>query len=375
MKTNTIVDIPHQLWKYLTFKNTLQLPAYLSVRYYLSWEDALWHLIEVRGLKGKTIAVPEFYCGDVMQNMRDHGLHVITYTDSSTDPVKPSDARPKSTAYTFPATDIIVIFHPVGIHNTLMEHIEVLDPSVWVIEDCVHQIIDPSKVKIMRKRHLMIDSWRKVIPLQGSMLIGHDDDLPMSPPVTRPWLYELQVITLWLLMQIVALGGWGRGAQRVMKWGYDIIGDSPAPGCLPRIFSWIRSHVDYGKIQKLKSTQMQSYHHALDPLIERDPHLFTFAHTPADWPHMRAFPLGLYLGEVAEPDSLSFHEGVSRPSGRGCSADDILARLRASGLLVRFELNDCVWSERQKVVYLPLGPEWEVEYVCAHIYKAFDKQK
>jgi hypothetical protein len=163
-------------------------------------------------------------------------------------------------------------------------------------------------------------------------------------------------------MQIVALGGWGWAAQRVMKWGYDIIGDSPSPGCLPRIFSWIRSHVDYGKIQKLKSAQMQSYHLALDPLIERDPRLFTFAHTPADWPYMRAFPLGLYLDKAAKPDSPSGNEGVS-PKGRGCSADDILARLRTSGLLVRYELNDCVWSERQKVVYLPLGPEWEVEAV------------
>lgn len=371
----TITDIPHQLWKYLTFKNTFQLPVHLSARFYLSWEDALWHLIEVHQLRGKTIAVPEFFCGDVMQNMRDHGLHVITYADHSMDPIKSSSLGSGGSSSPLPTADIIVIFHPVGIHNSLIERIDELDPKIWVIEDCVHQVIDPSKVKITRKRHLLIDSWRKVMPLQGSVLIGHADDLPIGPPSARPWIYEYKIITLWLLMQSAALVGWGSAAQRFMRWGYDILGDSPIPGRLPRIFSFLRKYVDYEKIQKYKMTQMQAYHLALDQLIERDPRLFTFAYTPADWTHMRAFPLGLYLSEVAKPDSPSSAESADEgvvPSrhggtGWGCSADTILSRLRASGLLVRYELNDCIWSEKQKVVYLPLGPEWEVDDICARI--------
>lgn len=394
MKTNTISDIPHQIWKYVTFKHTFHLPANHSARFYLSWEDALWDLIKAHDLIGKTIAVPDFFCGDVMHNMTQHGLRVITYTDPANRPQKSALSHslhalsPESnllsevdSSFAIPSTDILVIFHPVGIHNPLIDRIQELDPDMWVIEDCVHQIIDPQEVKITRRRHVMIDSWRKVMPLQGSMMLGRAEDLAYVPTQRLHTIsYELEVVGMWLLMQVLALAGFARQAQQIMLRGYETIGDSPLPGRTPRIFSWLRQHIDYAKIRTLKTAQMDTYHRALDHLIERDPRLFTFAHTPADWPHMRAFPLGIYLGENTKSDSPSSAESADEgavPShhggmGWGCGADDILARLRASGLLVRYELNDCEWSEKQKVVYLPLGPEWEVEDICNRIVAHLD---
>ncbi len=49
-----------------------------------------------------------------------------------------------------------------------------------IIEDCVHRITDPNKIKLLTPHHIRIDSLRKVTPVQGSNLYGNSNFIDFS---------------------------------------------------------------------------------------------------------------------------------------------------------------------------------------------------
>ena len=74
---------PIQLWKYLKLKRN-KLPKNIGRLFYLSWEDALWDILAKKNVKKNSIVlVPEFFCGDVEDNIRAHGYKIAFYPVSS----------------------------------------------------------------------------------------------------------------------------------------------------------------------------------------------------------------------------------------------------------------------------------------------------
>ena len=194
---------PIFLWKYLGFKKNV-LPKSVKRLFYLSWEDGLWDILEKKNVrKGSVILVPEFFCGDVENNIKNHGYKIRYYFVSEN--LQTTDRQLLSAINKF-EPKVIIIHHHVGIFNLLLSYknwSKYVDNSIILIEDCVHRIVEPNQLKFIKQNHFFIDSLRKVVPLQGSVVYGQKNDLNFKqPPFYHSPLYSLKVHLLWIMMNL-----------------------------------------------------------------------------------------------------------------------------------------------------------------------------
>lgn len=332
-------------------------------RFYLSWEDALWHLLITQKVShGSKILVPEFYCFDVVKNMKLHSLNVLTYEVDEKLRVNKVDFVTKLTKL---KPKVVVVFHAVGIYNPLMDEVKswtsLLKENVILIEDSVHKIIVPSEIKFVHRNHYVIDSLRKVVPLQGSCVYSQH----LIPTITSSEYlltlpYQLRVMWWWMVMQLNLCRAYyakslaqatpfNLAAETAMMKGYDLIGTSQlaSPG------SWmvesLIGRIDSSKIAESKTNQAMMYHDGLKELM-RSKKIWTPKIAHKDWGQLRGYPLILRLD----------------------AADRLLAFLRDEGIMLRFELNDSPWSKRQKIIFLPMGLHLsasEIELVITKLAK------
>lgn len=337
---------PVFLSQYLNFfHSSWKLNQGIKTLFYLSWEDALWDVIRQKKLPTKSvILVPDFFCDDVENNMRAHGLSVAHY------PVNADLQTTQSQilhAIQSNQPSIIVVFHAVGICNQLLEQrewIKTLSLDSILIEDCVHRIIDPTQVRFYKKNHLIMTSLRKVSPLQGSVLFGRSEDLPFKESNSvSSWWYSIKVTALWFLMNISAQLAhtfyfylklaklFSLKAEQCMLIGYDVIGDNLVPAKGWGLFFWLYKYINFEAIKKIKANQVLQY----EKLFSGRPLIYK----PSDRKELRGWPLILSL-DIAKR---------------------FLENVRNEGLYLRFELNNSDWSKKQKIVYLPIGPHISTE--------------
>lgn len=327
---------PTGLHHYLT-RRSLTVPKHLGHFFYMTWEDALWDLLAYFHIPQKSRAlVPEFFCGDVVTNMKTHGIQSYWY---------PCDQNFQTDPHVFKAwlikhqPHIVVILHAAGITNQLFAKkdiwIDALPKNAILIEDSVHRIVDPRHIQLIAPRHLVIDSLRKVVPLPGSNLYGSQEVLAQlkTTPTQKAFLYQLSVMGWWMLFQGLLTLKWYSLAEKAMIIGYDIIGDHPRGGVGWSIAKFFAQHLNIMHIEKAKQQQVTLYKKHLSPIWE-NPTFFLPHFSWHDYGKLRGFPIGVRLQH-----SQSF-----------------LQSLRSQGLLVRYELNDSIWSTKNKVLYLPLGP-------------------
>lgn len=336
-------------FKYFQSKKNV-LPDRMKSLFYLSWEDALWDILKHKKIKEKSIILlPEFYCGDVETNIKGHGYNIAYYkinNDLSADKKSFSEGIKKF------HPSVVVVFHPVGIKSNLFDDPKWLIKNIGkliLIEDSVHRTIDPTEFKIFSDNHFIIDSLRKVVPIQGSRVYGNKRGLNFSePPYYQSYLYSFRVHILWILMTLfwtianycpvnILSHFFARLAEKVMLSGYDVIGDSILSAKGNNIGKTLSLHLNVSKIKKQKINQANIYEKEFNNLFFNKLHL-----SKDDKEHLRGYPFVLPLNK----------------------ADKILKSLRDNGLLTRFELNDSVWSKKQKVIYLPM-----------HIFMTKDQQK
>lgn len=305
----------------------------------------MWDILSKRRVsKGSSILTPDFFCRDVEKNIRMRGYGVINYKINRNLTADKKDFEKKINKF---KPKVIVIFHPVGIKSNLMDAtswIKKITRESILIEDSVHRIVDPRKVKIIKKDHFVIDSLRKVVPLQGASLYGRVKDLDFdSPPFHQSFIYSIRVNILWFLMIISwTLSSYLTGklsrtlgdvAEKLMLHGYDLIGDSPFASGGGFLASLLSKRVNINKIQNIKMCQVIRYENKLGKIL----------------------PMKLYISDENKKDLRGFP--VILPINR---ASKILESLRKGGLLVRFELDDSSWSRKQKIIYLPLGTQMSI---------------
>ena len=359
-----ITTQPHSIFAYIDHeKSAPSSPAGIRALHYLSWEDAMWDVIAQKKLPTGSVAlVPSFWCGDVVQNMHAHGVECVHY---------PADQNFQTEEHVLldfirvhkPA--MVIIFHAVGIRNRLLAEnlnwIEELHRDTLLIEDSVHSVVDPSTVTLRRNNHFVIDSWRKVVPLQGAALYGAMSSVDWDEPVWhQSYIAKVTVFMWWIIFQIIlhvqslSSGTFGRYmgvlAERTMKVGYDQIGDTVLPAGTFDICTYVHTKLAYARIDQIKQKQVNIYEAGLAPVLSRNG-VETVWYRDSDRQAMRGYPLRLSL----------------------VRAPQILARLREAGLIVRFELNDSPWSAEHKVIFLPLGPHLQtsdIESVVACVNHA-----
>lgn len=328
--------------------HTSTTPASSVVHHsYVSWEDAVWDLVRYFAFpRPITALIPEFYCVDVIANMRQHGIECVTYPVDSQFQTQPAAFRQHLETL---QPQIVIILHAVGITNTLFDHqsawLSALPAHALLIEDSVHRIVNPRTLSFITDHHVVIDSLRKVVPLPGANLYGTEAIAQLKPTKAKiTQKYRLAVLGWWVLFQICLLLvrllpfhrwriSWSMLAEQTMLRGYDRIGDSQVAGCGYGISTVLSAHIAHQHIAACKRIHVQQYQQVLAP-VWQSPSVFRINFPESDWGKLRAFPVGLTLQNAAS----------------------ILDQLRRSGLIVRFELDGCAWSKQQKVIYLPLGP-------------------
>lgn len=334
---------PTRLLRYLSWQKQ-QLPTTYNRAFFASWEDALWEILRQKKISTGTVLVPDFFCLDVIENIKAHDLQCVYYPlDDNLQPI--ADQFLKLVKKHTP--NIVVLFHAVGIQNNLLQSFDAwqkfLPKNTILIEDCVHRVLSLSSVKVLHVNHVVIDSLRKVVPLMGAQCITHGSFvLRSSVQIPSDTQYTWRLIWLWLVFQLYLhlasyswswqlAAHWNARAESAMKTGYDVIGDNYTGAVGPRLFAWLSQHLAINKIAAAKTWQVAMYQSQLtDVLHER-------------W--IRTIPTtepGLLRGYPLILDNLV--------------AENFLTTLRGEGLLVRYELLGCPWSERQKMLYLPLGP-------------------
>ncbi|MCC6711228.1 MAG: hypothetical protein IT416_02645 [Candidatus Pacebacteria bacterium] len=331
---------------YLAFKS-IKNKKNLVHYFYLSWEDALWDLIKYSSYKeGAIVLIPDFYCVDVVKNIEEHGLKCVVY------PVDRNFQTSTTIFYQFLKRyqpKIVIIFHAVGITNQLIDQFKdwqsVLPKDCLLIEDSVHRLVEPNKLEFLTDRQVVIDSLRKVVPIQGSNLYGTSflKNLKQTKNFST-FSYRFKVVYWWIILQTcLSLAGvlpiknwqifWNLLAERAMLVGYDVIGDSKLSGHGFIFFELLSKYINFELIAKTKVEQVNKYEVLLKSLWQ-SPRVFKIKIDYSDYGKLRALPIGLELE----------------------TATKILNQLRANGLLVRFELDNFGWTKKQKVIYLPLGP-------------------
>src|SRR3989344_8457166 len=169
------------LYPFLKFSKTSISPR-VKRFFYHSFEDALWDLLKNKKIpRGSLFLIPDFYCGDVLENIRLHGYKFIHYPLDKNFQIKVSKFSKILKKH---PPDAVVIFHACGITSRLLSDlswIKVLDKKTLLIEDSVHRVINPSKLKLVSDSHFIIDSLRKISPLYGSSMYGTKKGMSFEP--------------------------------------------------------------------------------------------------------------------------------------------------------------------------------------------------
>lgn len=336
-------------FKYFQLRKN-SLPKGIRSLFYLSWEDALWDLLYKKNIKkGSYILVPDFYCNDVEKNIKQHGYKIGHYKINKNLSVDKKSFQSKISQL---KPGVIVVFHPVGIKSNLFENITWLKnvtKEAILIEDSVHRVIDRKEIKIIKKNHFAIDSLRKVVPLQGARMYGKIEDLNFDEPtIFQSFFYRVKVSIYWFLMIICWTLGFGILAEKLMIKGYEIIGDSKKPSRGSFLSKLLSNHINIRRIQKERVKQFGIY---MNKITNRS--LGQLKIKEEDKKHLRGFPIILSIK----------------------NADMILGYLRCHGLLVCYELDGSFWSTKQKIIYLPFGPQMNKksnEDICNLVNKAFE---
>lgn len=318
-------------------------PVGLKSFYYHSFEDGLWDLLKNKfpSQRPVNILVPDFYCSNVLDNIRLHGHKYIYYPLDKNFQISPSTFKKYLWLY---KPDVIIIFNACGIKSNLFsDHSWLTDlpPDSWILEDNVHVLTDPSDIELISPRHIVMDSLRKVSPIPGSRMWGTASAL--SFPQSQPQIfsaYYLRSLTYYIIFQLILKLGFLTESAGIVNWAHsywlkihdEIIGDSlfSHPG-LPFLVPFI-NRFNYKKVSCLKSSQMLMYRKFLKSIYDKN-YFYEISISEKNLGLMHVFPLG-----VAKIPDLNLEK-----------------YLHSRGIPVWFKFTDVPWSQKRGVLFLPLG--------------------
>jgi hypothetical protein len=364
-------------------KSTYILPNHIKQYYYFSWEDGLWDVLKKKHIpKLSTILIPDFYCIDVVENIRKHGYNVVFYP---LDPYLQIQTKTFIQILKKENPSVIILFHACGVTNLLIKNVSWIlytQKHTIFIEDCVHRLVNPEDISLFHPNHIIMDSLRKDSPLRGSFLYGYKEFLNFPQTTHMIDLYTVSSSFYYLLFRlcleisaIVPLPRFTKYAHEVLlKKHDDIIGDSPISHRGLPFIPFIHRHLNFKKIEKNKQKQVKTYHHLFQKLFNCYPELTQMCHPEfisesasvsgsqtdtnshlsfylfpllfSDYKHLHVYPLGVRASIEQQKKLLNY--------------------LHKKGIIVWLKFPDCPWSQRQQVLFLPLGfhiKETDITYI------------
>ena len=319
-----------------------KLPSKIKSRYYFSFEDALWDLIQKKftGKKKIKVLVPDFYCSNVLDNIRLHGHEYVYY---------PLDKNFQISAGSFRRylwlfkPDVVIIFHACGITSSLIADpswLPDLPESSLIIEDSVHRLVNPEKVSLLNDRHFIVDSLRKVSPFPGSRVFASKKALSYPSSAKLISAYSVSAFILYFVFRTFLRLGFILNSSSLVIWSHEkilkshdeIIGDSMNPHTGFSLYLPFIRRINYKKVEDLKRKQIELYEKYLAPLYSGKK--FYHLNIPdSDFGLLHVYPLGY----SASPDK------------------SLITLLHSKGIPVWFKFTDTPWSQHRAVLFLPLG--------------------
>jgi len=328
------------LFPFLSSKASL--PNVFTKRYYYwSWEDGLWDLLKKKHIeKGSVILLPDFYCTDVIDNIRAHGYSVAFYKLDQYFQMKKKTLF-GSIKRNHPS--VVIVFHACGITNSLMKSkssiLQITKKSL-LLEDCVHQLLDPQTVKPANENHFLMDSLRKVTPLYGSFLYGTKKGMQFTQ-TKRLWsFYTVQTTVLYLLFRISLIAAYffrspslAVFAHKKILYKHDVIvGDARSHRGILGI-AWMTQWLNRESVERMKREQVKIYEHMIHPLYTKSSPFYRIVMKRSDHGKLHVYPIGL----------------------KKKMDDTLLSYLKQKHIVVWSKFSDSQWAKKRDVLFFPLG--------------------
>lgn len=145
----------------------IKFPEY---SFFLSFEDALWKYLEVYPSISKDILIPTFFCSDVSYRLEEKGYTIHYYELDNQLNLILEKFTNLSKQQCFGA---VIVYYPMGLRKktgSISFFRQILGEDCLIIEDCADCILEPNQVALLDKKHIIIDSLRKTLPVQGARL-------------------------------------------------------------------------------------------------------------------------------------------------------------------------------------------------------------
>jgi len=324
--------------------------------YYWSFEDALWDvLLSFSVPKHAVILIPNFYCMDVVNNMKSHGYRPVMYPLDKNFQVSPSvmDAYIKRFH-----PHIVLVFHVCGITSSVLSS-HILDTYMnhggFVVEDAVHRLLTIERIKLIHTNHFIIDSLRKVSPLPGSFLYGKPQQIThlqhgqlhlSTYAICTTLIFVLYSIGLHLA-SFLSSGKLAHALKKHLLQRHDnIIGDEHRPHHGMFGIPFLHTCVQADNVKSKKLKQVTLY----ETLCKKF-HI-PFLNTLAYESEISMFPL-VFPAHIMQRLSNNLH---------------------SHHIPVTYKFPDAPWSKTYGVLFLPLGQHvrvQEIECLCEKIGEFF----
>ena len=314
--------------------------------FFLSFEDALWELLNEKNIPKKSvILIPDFYCMDVIQNIKAHGYRTVLYPLDDNFQISKSDITEYIHKY---KPSVVIIFHACGIKSELCNDTKFLQRicnTSLLIEDSVHRFVNPERIKIIHRNHFIIDSLRKVSPLPGSFIYGTHLGLTVKPYTSLSEIsYSTWSAALFCCFKIVYTTGVLLNLPKLISYAHknvllthdNLIGDNTHGYRGSSIAKFLHWFIHFSKVEHMKIRQIRYYTKALRPFFKKYPDWIKVRFPKKGWKYAHVYPLECtYTGAV--------------------KLKHITAYLESQGMPVWFKYPDCPWSRTRSVLFLPIG--------------------
>lgn len=315
-------------------------PSTCSREYYISFEDALWDLLPRYGVqKGSTLLLPDFYCNDVLDNIRAHGYNVVLYRlDKQLLP----DMQSFTTLIAECKPSVVIDFFVAGMASERSKELQKqLNPNTLYIYDFVHVLVSPVVTELLtRPNTLILTSTRKVSPYFGSLAIYNDHILASANKV--PVGYTTVAILKWLMyllllrISVVTLITYFAFlADSVLDSHDNLIGDAVNAAPLPKFFLNIHDHLNPEKVKGIRLAQYESY-----------------------WKELQNFPQVLMLDRSKEfaPELRGFPILIDNKY-----REKFLKECKKLGYFAWTMFEDSTWKNDKNLVLLPMGGDFTLK--------------
>jgi hypothetical protein len=171
-----------------------------NFKFFLSFEDALWAVLKAHSFIEKKALIPNFFCSDVTNRIKEHGFKILNYKFDSNLKV---DINSIKDIINSNRIDLFILYYPLGMTKNApnpQEIRNIVGHNTIIIEDLADCLVEAPPYGIIDSRHYCIDSLRKLLPIQGSRIWG-ENLANISYEFDN--LYRYKSLILWFLTRLL----------------------------------------------------------------------------------------------------------------------------------------------------------------------------